>query len=169
MRCEKIARRAEAAAINRKKVFLRNESIPLSGGKPRALLGGGVRVRAIQHHFGRLHIPVGKIAPQELVGLRAGLSEFVPVDEARAVGDGLAQARQNPAIDQREVRRLQEGNPGQHRQLASGVLELKIDVGPGYRVYCTQRGGQFILLLGGGDKSSQTDDIATAQAMAKEI
>jgi putative addiction module killer protein len=67
------------------------------------------------------------------------------------------------------VRRLQEGNPGQHRQLAGGVLELKIDFGPGYRVYCTQRGGQFILLLVGGDKSSQTDDIATAQAMAKEI
>jgi len=67
------------------------------------------------------------------------------------------------------VRRLQEGNPGQHRQLACGVLELKIDFGSGYRVYCTQRGDQFILLLVGGDKSSQTDDIATAQAMAKEI
>jgi putative addiction module killer protein len=64
---------------------------------------------------------------------------------------------------------LQEGNPGQHRQLAGGVLELKIDFGPGYRVYCTQRGGQFILLLLGGDKSSQSDDIASAQAMAKEI
>jgi putative addiction module killer protein len=67
------------------------------------------------------------------------------------------------------IRRLQEGNPGQHRQLAGGVLELKIDFGPGYRVYCTQRGGQFILLLLGGDKSSQSDDIASAQAMAKEI
>jgi len=67
------------------------------------------------------------------------------------------------------IRRLQEGNPGQHRRLAGGVLELKIDFGPGYRVYCAQRGGQFILLLLGGDKSSQSDDIATAQAMAKEI
>ena len=67
------------------------------------------------------------------------------------------------------VRRLQEGNPGQHRQLAGGVLELKIDFGPGYRVYCTQRGSLFILLLVGGDKSTQTDDIAMAQAMAKEI
>lgn len=67
------------------------------------------------------------------------------------------------------IRRLQEGNPGQHRQLAGGVLELKIDFGPGYRVYCTQRGGRFILLLIGGDKSSQSDDIAAAQAMAKEI
>jgi len=67
------------------------------------------------------------------------------------------------------VRRLQEGNPGQHRQLAGGVLELKIDFGPGYRVYWAERGGQFILLLVGGDKSSQTDDIAMAQAMAKEV
>jgi len=67
------------------------------------------------------------------------------------------------------VRRLQEGNPGQHRQLAGGVLELKIDFGPGYRVYCAERGGQFILLLVGGDKSSQTEDIAMAQAMAKEV
>lgn len=67
------------------------------------------------------------------------------------------------------IRRLQEGNPGQHRQLAGGVLELKIDFGPGYRVYCTQRGSQFILLLLGGDKSSQTYDIASAQAMTKEL
>jgi putative addiction module killer protein len=67
------------------------------------------------------------------------------------------------------VRRLQEGNPGQHRQLAGGVLELKMDFGPGYRVYCTRRGDTFIVLLVGGDKSSQSDDIATAQAMAKEI
>ena len=41
--------------------------------------------------------------------------------------------------------------------------------GPGYRIYCAQRHGQFILLLLGGDKSSQSDDIATAQAMAKEL
>jgi putative addiction module killer protein len=66
------------------------------------------------------------------------------------------------------VRRLQEGNPGQHRQLAGGVLELKIDFGPGYRVYCTRRGDTLIVLLVGGDKSSQSDDNATAQAMAKE-
>jgi putative addiction module killer protein len=67
------------------------------------------------------------------------------------------------------ARRLQECNPGQHRQLAGGVLELKIDFGPGYRVYCTRRGDTFIVLPVGGDKSSQSDDIAIAQAMAKEI
>ena len=46
---------------------------------------------------------------------------------------------------------------------------MKIHFGPGYRVYCAERGGQFILLLVGGDKSSQADDVAMAQAMAKEI
>jgi putative addiction module killer protein len=77
--------------------------------------------------------------------------------------------RQEKARIVARVRRLQEGNPGQHRQLAGGVLELKIDFGPGYSVYCTRRGDTFIVLLVGGDKSSQSDDIATAQAMAKEI
>ena len=67
------------------------------------------------------------------------------------------------------IRRLQEGNPGQHKQLAGGVLELKIDFEAGYRVYCTRRRDTFIVLLVGGDKSSQSDDIAAAQAMAKEI
>jgi len=49
------------------------------------------------------------------------------------------------------------------------LLELKIDFEPGYRVYCTRRRDTFIVLLVGGDKSSQSDDIAAAQAMAKEI
>lgn len=77
--------------------------------------------------------------------------------------------RQGKARIVARVRRLQEGNPGQHRSLAGGVLELKIDFGPGYRVYFIRRGNQFILLLLGGDKSSQSDDIAAAQTMAKEI
>ena len=67
------------------------------------------------------------------------------------------------------VRRLQEGNPGPHRQLAGGVLELTIDFGPGYRLYCSPRADAYVVLLVGGDKSSQSDDIAAAQAMAKEI
>jgi putative addiction module killer protein len=81
-----------------------------------------------------------------------------------ALRDRHAQARINVRI-----RRLQEGNPGQHRQLAGGVLELKIDYGPGYRLYCVQRGGELIILLVGGDKSSQGEDILLAQSMAKEV
>jgi putative addiction module killer protein len=60
------------------------------------------------------------------------------------------------------VDRLIHGNPGSHRHLTEGVSELKIDVGPGYRVYYSQRGNVLLLLLVGGDKSSQQKDIATA-------
>lgn len=65
------------------------------------------------------------------------------------------------------VDRLIHGNPGQHRELTDGVAELKIDFGPGYRVYYTQRGERLLLLLAGGDKSSQQRDIATAIRLAK--
>jgi len=53
------------------------------------------------------------------------------------------------------VERLIHGNPGQHRDLAGGVSELRIEFGPGYRVYYTERGGDLIVLLAGGDKSTQ--------------
>jgi len=49
------------------------------------------------------------------------------------------------------------------------VLELKIDYGPGYRLYCAPRGDELVILLVGGDKSSQSEDISLAQDMAKEI
>lgn len=60
------------------------------------------------------------------------------------------------------VERLIHGNPGQHRHLGNGISELKIDVGPGYRVYYTIRGGALLLLIAGGDKSTQQKDIANA-------
>ena len=67
------------------------------------------------------------------------------------------------------VDRLIDGNPGQHRDLTDGVTELKIDVGPGYRVYYTQRGTRLLLLLIGGDKASQQKDIALAIHLAKNF
>jgi putative addiction module killer protein len=67
------------------------------------------------------------------------------------------------------VDRLIHGNPGQHRDLTDGVSELKIDVGPGYRVYYTQRGTSLLLLLAGGDKSTQQKDIAMAIQLAKNF
>jgi putative addiction module killer protein len=94
--------------------------------------------------------------------------EVRQTDRYRAWFDALRDRQAKARIVAR-VRRLQEGNPGQHRQLAGGVLELKIDFGPGYRIYCAQRGDQFVLLLICGDKSSQSDHIATAQSMAKEL
>ncbi len=60
------------------------------------------------------------------------------------------------------VDRLIHGNPGVHRNLTEGVSELKVDVGPGYRVYYSQRGDRLLLLIAGGDKSTQSKDIARA-------
>jgi putative addiction module killer protein len=67
------------------------------------------------------------------------------------------------------VDRLVHGNPGQHRHLGEGVSELKIDIGPGYRVYYTERNGELIVLLAGGDKSSQQQDIEAALQLARHL
>lgn len=60
------------------------------------------------------------------------------------------------------IDRLAMGNPGDVKPVGSGVSEMRIDCGPGYRVYFTQRGSLLILLLCGGDKSSQKRDIESA-------
>ena len=60
------------------------------------------------------------------------------------------------------VDRLIHGNPGDHRNLTGGVSGLRLDVGPGYRVYYAWRGEQLLLLLCGGSKATQTNDIAKA-------
>ncbi len=67
------------------------------------------------------------------------------------------------------VDRLVHGNPGSHRNLTDGVAELKIDFGPGYRVYYTQRGTRLILLLAGGEKSTQQSDIKMAVHLARNF
>lgn len=67
------------------------------------------------------------------------------------------------------IERLIAGNPGQHRKLTDGVSELKIDFGPGYRVYCAQFGSRLLLLLAGGDKSSQSKDIRLAIKLARNF
>jgi len=67
------------------------------------------------------------------------------------------------------IDRLAHGNPGSHRKLRQGVSELKIDFGPGYRVYYLQRGKELILLLAGGDKASQARDIEKALSLAREF
>ncbi len=85
-------------------------------------------------------------------------------DWISALKDRAARARVQVRIE-----RLVHGNPGQHRNLTDGVSELKIDFGPGYRVYYTERGGKLIVLLAGGDKSSQQRDIQVAIALAKGL
>lgn len=67
------------------------------------------------------------------------------------------------------IRRLRDGNPGDVKPVGKGVSEMRISYGPGYRLYYTQRGKAFVLLLCGGDKSTQKADIARAIAMVKEM
>jgi len=82
----------------------------------------------------------------------------------RSLRDARARAR----IDNR-IRRLSLGNPGDVRPVGGGVSELRIDYGPGYRVYFAQRGATIVILLCGGDKRTQSRDIARAIAMAEEL
>ena len=64
------------------------------------------------------------------------------------------------------IRRLAFGNPGDAAPIGRGLSELRIHHGPGYRVYFMQRGTELIVLLCGGDKSGQQQDIVRAQALA---
>jgi putative addiction module killer protein len=67
------------------------------------------------------------------------------------------------------VRRLSLGNPGDVRPVGEGVSEMRIDYGPGYRVYFVSRGQQVVILLAGGDKKSQAGDIRTALDLARNL
>ncbi len=84
-------------------------------------------------------------------------------DWLRRLKDIRALARIQIRID-----RLALGNPGDWQHVGEGVREMRVDYGPGYRVYFTQRGQSVVLLLCGGDKSSQERDIAKARQLAKE-
>jgi putative addiction module killer protein len=67
------------------------------------------------------------------------------------------------------IERLQLGHFGQCRSLGQGLHELKVDHGPGYRIYFVNRSGKLVLLLCGGDKSSQSRDIERARLMAESL
>lgn len=82
----------------------------------------------------------------------------------RRLRDKEAKARINARI-----RRLSLGNPGDVRGVGEGVSELRIDYGPGYRIYFVQRGQSLAILLVGGDKSTQDQDIEKARNLAKEL
>ena len=79
----------------------------------------------------------------------------------------LKDQRAKAAIAAR-IFRLANGLPGDVSPVGQGVSELRIHYGPGYRIYFQQRGNEIVILLWGGDKSSQTKDIETAKRLANE-
>jgi putative addiction module killer protein len=79
----------------------------------------------------------------------------------KKLGDAIAKTLILKRID-----RLEEGNPGDVRPIGGGCSEMRIDHGPGYRVYYKDTGKEIVILLCGGDKSTQDADIARAKQMA---
>lgn len=67
------------------------------------------------------------------------------------------------------IERLAAGNPGDVRAVGEGVSELRIDYGPGYRVYFTKRGREVLILLAGGDKTTQSADIKVALRLSRNL
>ncbi|HEY3777549.1 MAG TPA: type II toxin-antitoxin system RelE/ParE family toxin [Rhizomicrobium sp.] len=81
---------------------------------------------------------------------------------------GLRDRRARARITAR-IRRLSLGNPGDAKPVGGGVSEMRIDYGPGYRVYFVRRGEVLFLLLCGGDKQTQGRDITRALELAREV
>ncbi|KQP04599.1 type II toxin-antitoxin system RelE/ParE family toxin [Methylobacterium sp. Leaf93] len=81
---------------------------------------------------------------------------------------GLRDTRATARIALR-VDRLAHGNPGDVKPVGEGVSELRIDYGPGYRIYFVRRGEALVILLCGGDEGSQDRDIARAKAIARTV
>jgi putative addiction module killer protein len=69
----------------------------------------------------------------------------------------------------RRIEKVSQGNLGDHKSVGDGVTELREDFGPGWRMYLVNRNGTLVVMLGGGDKSSQDRDIKAAKALAKRL
>lgn len=82
--------------------------------------------------------------------------------------DGLRDLQARARILAR-VERLATGNPGDVKPVGEGVSELRIDFGPGYRVYFTKQGPSLVVLLAGGDKRTQAADIKTVLRLARNL
>ena len=82
--------------------------------------------------------------------------------------DSLRDARARARVLVR-VERLAAGNPGDVRPVGEGVSELRIDYGPGYRVYFRMQGRTIVVLLAGGDKRTQSQDVETALRLARNL
>lgn len=96
---------------------------------------------------------------------------MVEIRQTEAYASWFAKLRDRQArarIDVR-IRRLSLGNPGDVRPVGEGVSELRIDYGPGYRVYFVQRGSALVVLPAGGDKSTQDQDIRLALELVRRV
>jgi len=96
---------------------------------------------------------------------------MIEVLQTRVFARWFAGLRDREAKARIEVRidRLALGNPGDVKPVGGGVSELRISYGPGYRIYYAHRGQVLVILLCGGDKSSQDRDIAAARALARDL
>jgi len=82
--------------------------------------------------------------------------------------DGLHDLRARARVLVR-IERLAAGNPGDAKPVGEGVAEMRINYGPGYRVYYKRQGQKLIILLAGGDKRTQAKDIKTALRLARNL
>jgi len=101
--------------------------------------------------------------PVELCIFRDARGHQPFVDWFDSLGDRGVQARVMQRLD-----RLQAGNPGDCRAVGSGLMELRIDTGPGYRIYFAQMAIDRCLIVGGGSKRTQTADIERARKWLEE-
>lgn len=103
-----------------------------------------------------------------LVGYIKSALRVRQTGEYRAWFDGLRDRRTRSRILAR-IRRLSLGNPGDVRPVGSGISELRIPHGPGYRIYFCTLGTKAVVLLAGGSKTTQRTDIARAKELAKAL
>lgn len=95
--------------------------------------------------------------------------EIVETREFSRWFDGLRDLRAQANIQARIDRLALDGNPGDVKPVGEGVSEMRIDCGPGYRIYFVQHGSIVVVLLAGGDKSTQARDIETALRLLREM
>ena len=106
--------------------------------------------------------PLDKMYP---IKYSSAMIEIRQTEDYRKWFDKLKDRNARARIDIR-IRRLSLGHPGDVKALGEGVSELRIDYGPGYRVYFTRKGELFIILLAGGDKTTQASDIKKAKDLS---
>jgi putative addiction module killer protein len=109
-----------------------------------------------------------KLDPNEVVHYKGHAFQLAETDEFHRWLGSLADRRAMARIIDR-IKRASNGNFGDAKSVGSGVSEMRIDYGPGYRIYFFRRGKELVILLCGGDKKSQQADIAKAVRMKEEI